>query len=166
MQVDGRADGRRGGVAAHLDLELVGTCAFIAAYLRGVAVECLWEHERDRGFGVFGEGVNQPRIWDPLRHSFVYLDPQGDGWRLYDFASAHHLQVRRVGDELRFADQIVPTWSVRVRVHEPFILVSGPDGEHNFRTRPPAPVLHALPAKLEALPDPLVRDAPLPSIAL
>jgi hypothetical protein len=165
MQGDERSDGR-GGPATNLDRELVGTCAFVAAYLRGVTVECLWEHERDRGFEVFGEDVNQPRIWDPLRHSFVYLDEHGDGWRLYDFSSAHHFRVERVADALRFTDEIVPSWTVRVWVHEPYVFASGPEGERHFRTLRDASVLHVLPAKLEALPDPLVRDSPLPRVAL
>ena len=165
MQGDGRSDGR-GGLATDLDREMIGTCAFVAAYLRGVSVGCLWERERDRGFGVFGESVDDPRIWDPLRHSFVYVDAHEGGWRLYDFSSAHHFRVDRVADALRFADEVDPSWSVRVRVHEPYVHVIGPDGERHFRTRPEPSLVHFLPAKLEALPDPLRRDTPLPLIAL
>jgi hypothetical protein len=166
MHGDGRATRHDATCLGDLDHELVGTCAFVAAYLRGVPADCLWEHERDRGFGVFGMAVREPRIWDALRHSFVYVDAHEGGWRLYDFASARHVRVRRVGDELLFTDEVASTWSVRVRVHEPFVFASGPDGERHYRTRRESSALYFLPVKLEALPDPLVRDSPLPLIAL
>jgi hypothetical protein len=164
--VDSRAEARGAEMSAP-DPDLIGTCAFVAAYLRGLAVDCLWEGDRDRGFAVFGLGVNEPRIWDPLRHSFVYVDPFDDQWRLYDFASARHFRVTPQADELIVADELAPSWTLRVVVHHRRIQTSGLDGERRFHIRPKAPARipaetrHVDPVEPEALPDPFA-DAPVP----
>src|SRR4051794_8325488 len=87
-----------------LDRDLIGTCAFLAAILDGRTADCLWEDGRDRGFLVYGQDIEEPRVWDPLRHSFLYIDVRDDDWRLYDFATARHFRVQKVGETLTFAD--------------------------------------------------------------
>jgi hypothetical protein len=160
-----------------LDRDLVGTCAFLAVLLTGQAADCLWEGDQDRGFLVFGRDVGEPRVWDPLRHSFLYVDTRGDGWRIYDFASARHFLAERSGNGLQFIDEQAPDVTAYAEIDERTIRAFGPHGERRFHIRaalappasddrPSATPTHVDPVEIEALPDPAFDPYPvLPPMA-
>jgi hypothetical protein len=169
--------------APDLDRDLVGTCAFRAVLLTGQAADCLCEGDQDRGFLVFGRDVGEPRVWDPLRHSFLYVDARGDGWRIYDFASARHFLALRSGNGLQFIGADAPDVTAHAEIDERTIRALGPNGEQGFYIRaapepppspeppptddrPPAAPTHVDPVEPEALPDPAFDPDPmLPPVA-
>jgi hypothetical protein len=124
---------------SELDRDIVGTCAYVAAYLTGVRTHCLWEGDRDRGFTMIGADTDTPRVWDPQRASYVHIHTEDDGWWLYDFASAHHLRAQGAPEELVFTDDAAPSWCVRTGVVAGEVHTRTPDGDHYFRIGPSVP---------------------------
>jgi hypothetical protein len=125
-----------GATQTSVDRDLVGTCAFLTAYLAGVPATYLEEVGVARGFQVIvSTGQDRRVVWDPKRSSYVHVRPEPDNahWRLYDFASARHLRVERSDDEFNFADEGHPTWSLRTRPAGQMVQVVGPLGEQRYQ---------------------------------